>query len=482
MLQRKSLAFIAITFTLIILDGLFITLNYHFSQKALEERNFESSKVLLSLFHSQVESTLQNLQLIASFIANDQEIQQIFLAGKMAVAAEGGGAGGSEAERVRQTLYQRLAPNWQQAMTEFGGRQLHFHLGPGSTSFLRFHRPDRFGDNMDQIRHTIVDTNREQSARSGFETGRVYSGLRGVVPVFATDPEQGEKVYVGALEAGSSFDNIITSIDHNLDVGVTLLLNRKHVEATMWPQAIQQRFGDFQTPCGCVIEASSRPGVEQLIQSILQQQTSLPDADSHLLLQMGEESYSAAFHPLRDYLGQIEPNRDNVGRILIWRNITPQITAQRQGLWSSIIYAIAAFIILELVIIFVFRKLTRPLLHQLQSNADILQTVAEHSNEFIYWRNRDQSQFLYTSPNSQRVLGYSPEELQQHPGLLEEMIHPEDRRLWDDHIESHDSIHPVLRFRIRTKTGETRWILHQCTPVYDQNNHYLGRRGSLADV
>ena len=38
-------------------------------------------------------------------------------------------------------------------MQSQGARQLHFHLGPGSLSFLPIHRPNKFGDRLNNDNH-----------------------------------------------------------------------------------------------------------------------------------------------------------------------------------------------------------------------------------------------------------------------------------------------------------------------------------------
>ena len=62
---------------------------------------------------------------------------------------------------------------------------------------------------MDDIRHTVVDANNYLVPTSGFEIGRLYSGIRGVAPVMTHDPKTNESIHIGALEAGDSFENLM---------------------------------------------------------------------------------------------------------------------------------------------------------------------------------------------------------------------------------------------------------------------------------
>jgi len=73
-----------------------------------------------------------------------------------------------------QTVYQRLGVN--------NFRQLHFQL-PDGTSFLRFHRPGKFGDSLFELRYGIRVANIERREIEGFEEGRTFNGLRYIFPL-----------------------------------------------------------------------------------------------------------------------------------------------------------------------------------------------------------------------------------------------------------------------------------------------------------
>lgn len=183
MTPRSRKVFLLLSLALLLADTAVVGISYHNARKAFDQSLQEHGSQLRASFEVGYAATLSNMLQMATFIANDPHIQHIFLASKRAVEREGGGAGGSEAARHRQALLEEVAPAWQRMTEQFEVRQLHFHLGPGSLSFLRVHKPEKYGDRMDDVRYTIVDANAERTPRTGFETGRVYSGLRGVVPV-----------------------------------------------------------------------------------------------------------------------------------------------------------------------------------------------------------------------------------------------------------------------------------------------------------
>ncbi|MGB4472388.1 MAG: methyl-accepting chemotaxis protein, partial [Limnochordia bacterium] len=73
-----------------------------------------------------------------------------------------------------------------------------FHL-PDSTSFLRLHQPERYGDSLRDFRHTVNVANQTRTITAGLEEGRGGYGLRVVVPVFY----QGQ--HIGSVEYGGDF-------------------------------------------------------------------------------------------------------------------------------------------------------------------------------------------------------------------------------------------------------------------------------------
>lgn len=359
-----------------LIDGLFVYINNRASTEAFMAGLDLEGQRLRSGYNLLMDRTLSNMLTIATFIASDTNVQDLFLAGKKAVMAEGGGPGGPEAAAVRERLHEFVGPSWRQVQDQFSARQLHFHLGPGDTSFLRVHRPDRFGDDLTDVRFTIVDTNAERTPRVGFETGRVYSGLRGVVPVSARDPDSGETVHVGALEVGNAFESILEILDRRFDEGVGVLLTLGHVEATMWPDFVASHFDDRFEACGCVIEAASREGLAGLLQAGLGS-GELFSTQRALIVEKDNKPYAVSHFPLRDYLGERDPGRPNVGAVVFWRDASNEVAAHNRNIRFNIIYGIAGFLLIEVLLFVAFRYALVHLEREVRSKTSELENKNE---------------------------------------------------------------------------------------------------------
>jgi PAS domain S-box-containing protein len=109
-------------------------------------------------------------------------------------------------------------------------------------------------------------------------------------------------------------------------------------------------------------------------------------------------------------------------------------------------------------------------------------TVADYTYDWEYWEGVDRK-LIYISPSCERITGYGPAEFQADPGLLERIIHPDDRQLMAVHV--HDNAHAeeaTLDFRIVRRDGDIRWIAHGCQAVFGRDGQFLGRRASNRDI
>jgi hypothetical protein len=79
---------------------------------------------------------------------------------------------------IRDSLLNMLEPTYLR-LKELNIKQLHFHL-PDNVSFLRFHRPAVFGDDLSNIRASIAAANTKHENVTCFEEGRIFNGFRNV--------------------------------------------------------------------------------------------------------------------------------------------------------------------------------------------------------------------------------------------------------------------------------------------------------------
>ncbi|MBR7888203.1 diguanylate cyclase [Marinomonas sp. A79] len=343
----------AIYISLIILciDLIFIAINYYTSHKALENSLLHRAQIHQQEFNLTLDMTYRDMLQLSTFISTNDELNQLFLAGKKAVEKEG--MYSDSVSALRKALLDKVKIPWDLTSEKFDVRQLHYQLGPGSLSYLRVHEPNRFGDRMDNTRYTIVDTNADQQERSGFETGRVYSGLRGVSPVWTQDPDTNQRTYVGAVEVGTSFNQILPVFARSFDVESAVFLTKEHVGETMWQSYVGSYFKETSDVDYYTEASSSETSRDILNQTPIKK--NFITYETEIIKE--NDRYLSSFHfPLFDYKGTNDATLPPVGFVLIWEDVTDMIEAFKHSFLINIAFSLVAFILIECFLLWILGR------------------------------------------------------------------------------------------------------------------------------
>jgi len=368
----------------------FVVINYvsdkHTLNAALSDEGQQSQKT----FEVAFATTLESMSQLATFVANSPNVQGLMSEAERTVSGVGRHSVMSTAD-IRQELYEAVSP--------------------GSTSFLRVHRPERFGDNMDNLRHLVVDVNRDGKPRQGFELGRIYAGLRGVVPVFSfADPER----QVGALEVGTSFTTLIDSLSTAIGSNVAVLVLNERVDTAVWERPANA----IKSKCDCFVEATSSDELEEVIAVLENAPKFWPFFDGRTrLLDTKSGPVAVTEFALRDYIGIRDQHELPVGGVVIWRSAEQAMQGLNRDTWVNIIYAVAVFILIELALYFGMRLALGRLEATIVSRTSDIQILNSKLQEMA---DRDE----LTGVHSRRYLmGRAQQELdrvvrERHPAVL----------------------------------------------------------------
>jgi len=125
----------------------------------------------------------------------------------------------------REELYNYLKSEYSNLKNRYSIRQIHFHT-KDNLSFLRMHRPNKFGDDLTGVRGSVEYVNKTKLPYRGFEEGRIFNGFRNVFPLFDE-----KNKHLGSVEI--SFD-IYSFIDDYINIfhskRVNFLLDSKIVD------------------------------------------------------------------------------------------------------------------------------------------------------------------------------------------------------------------------------------------------------------
>ncbi len=119
-------------------------------------------------------------------------------------------------ERNREKLHAETRDMSKEQHEKYGLDQAQFHVPPG-ISFLRLHRPERFGDNQTSYRPMLTEVNREKVLRKGVAITRAGPAITGIVPMF-----DDKGAHVGSFEMGLEFSPMLDRMKaaYNLESAV----------------------------------------------------------------------------------------------------------------------------------------------------------------------------------------------------------------------------------------------------------------------
>ncbi len=138
-------------------------------------------------------------------------------------------AGGEGRDLARGRLYRLLYGSYE-SMRRQNLLQLQFHLADG-TSLLRFHQPERYGDQLFDARPGVRICNIEQRVVQGLENGKTGSGFRYIFPLNRNGR------HLGSVEVGVTVKSILDAL-RELDPQreYAYVLNKKLAEAHLFPE------------------------------------------------------------------------------------------------------------------------------------------------------------------------------------------------------------------------------------------------------
>lgn len=211
------------------LVSLFILLfdSYH-EQKSTILNNYSTT------FESKVQSSIGVYRKFSHYvfkqIERDKEIVPLFAAAAY--------SGEEVRDKNRQRIYQLLKKDYA-LLKEYNFRQLHFHFKNGD-SFLRVHKPEKFGDNLFSIRESVRLANVEERFVEGFEEGRIFNGYRFVYPVVDHDKQ------VGTLEVSLSMGSIVDLLfELYPDDDFHFIINKSTVESKLFDDMAYNYLNSF---------------------------------------------------------------------------------------------------------------------------------------------------------------------------------------------------------------------------------------------
>ncbi len=238
---------------------------------------------------------------------------------------------------------------------KYGIAQFQFHKPP-AISFLRVHKPQKFGDDLSAFRKTVVAANRDLKPVVGLEVGRAGPGLRVVYPVYY------EGRHIGSVEFGASINNILLAAKDTTRTEYAVGIREDVFKAA-------RRFKNKETDVvkdGMIFYAFSDKTVGEMIKNL---DLSGNDEDP---VEISSRFYIKKALPIKDYSEQ------TIGHVLVLKDITELIKAnKRDVLYTTIIFIVSALLISMLIFLLLKQSVLTPLskMCNLLGNADFTDDI-----------------------------------------------------------------------------------------------------------
>lgn len=317
--RAKLLALV--TSVIIIMMGVFVAYMY---KTGLSNFYMEREKRLQARYE-QVVQTIEDKSWaaysLAEWVAHEPQIKKLF------------------AQRNRQDLLERTLPIYEQIKDKVNVNKFQFHIPP-ATSFLRLHKIKKFGDDLTNIRPTIVQTNKSQKPSIGLDKGRFGFGIRGVVPVFEKNK------HVGSVEFGMSVNKeLLMPLKKRgkFDIGIIIPDNQEFT-----------------------VQASTR----DMPASFMHQkdlQTVMSKAEMVFRkVKLQNKDLLVLNAPLKDFAG------NTLGIVLLPDDVSQKLAALRYSTMISIAWAVLATIIIIVLLYYILNRLVNKPLKNVEKMATLV--------------------------------------------------------------------------------------------------------------
>ena len=161
----------------------------------------------------------QDAQAIANFIQGNKGVISLF--------SQAVDANETKRAEIRNMLYKKISVQFN-AMQEKGVVVLLFAFAD-NTVFLRVHKPDKYGDNIENIRYSIESTNKTHKPQIGFERGKITRAFRNVFPIYDADNR-----YIGCVDVSYSSESIQKIISNVHKIHTHFLVRKDVFDSKIW--------------------------------------------------------------------------------------------------------------------------------------------------------------------------------------------------------------------------------------------------------
>ncbi|MDM8545718.1 PAS domain S-box protein [Candidatus Venteria ishoeyi] len=379
-------------------------------------------------------------------------------------------------KRFRGRLYRRLYPTYKRLRAR-NLKQLHFHLANGD-SYLRFHRPELFGDNLFDVRPSLRIVNQEHRPVFGFEGGRIYSGFRYVFPVFD------DNTHLGSVETSLSFLAIEDELSKVVPESKFSLLLQKDSVLSLAFKSEQSIYApsrlhpDYYYEDLGISDLGRPTPLDLLVQTLNEQLAKRPEVAEQMQMQkafgadvkyQGKE-YAATLIPIKNISGQQAAYLISYGPAPLLKTFIQELHLQ----------LLAVTMILGLMVWFMWRN--EKSRHALRESQIMFSGIFNNAPIGISLLDY-QGYYIQANPLFLELFGYSWEEMK--PKRCLDINHPDYIEISKEALESIRSGQNKqwnMDKRFIRKDGSVFWGNHWLSSLLDDEGNCIGLICIVSDL
>ncbi|ADN09916.1 ATP-binding protein [Sulfurimonas autotrophica] len=455
---------------------LFIAAEYfnEFNKNRLINR--ELSSVLNQLktnFDIVNETDKLDAESINAFISNDEKV--------LTLLSQAVNVNEAKKNLLRQELYKYLDRQYRE-IRKRGILQVQFVLS-NNVSFLRLHKPDKYGDDLTGVRYTFEYVNKMHKPISGFEQGRVVHGFRNVFPLFQ------EGKYICAYEISFSSESVQSTLTKVNKLYTHFLVNRHVFDAKRYKRSessLQYKTSIESDNYMLLQMESVQPRYLKYLQkNIIQKHKAYIEKHMNrcesfsLYQQLGKSVKVVSFLPIKDVKSK------KTAAYLVSYTDNYNITSILYN--SKLITGVLFIGLFLLVYLFYLQFISKKVLKETaQEQQKLLELFDKGDIALFRWRNDINWSVEYVSNNVSSLTGYFKKEFLSGKIEYSDLIDEEDlKNALHELAEAFEKNLDILKhkpYQIFTKNKTKKWVEQTTLFIRDKEGDVTHFLGYLIDI
>jgi signal transduction histidine kinase len=215
----KNLNFkILIIFVFLVLYIITYNINSSYKEKFIDEELKYSLKELKTNYDIVLYNYQKGAESLFQQISKNERI--------IAILTKSLTANNKEKDSLRKELYSIIEQQFKSSKKL--GLKLILFSQPDNKVFLRAHKPDKYGDDLTEIRYAVKKVNTEHKKFIGFEPGKITHAFRNIYPIFNKDK------YIGCVDIGFSSEYLQFTLDDVHKIHTHFLVAKNIIDKRLW--------------------------------------------------------------------------------------------------------------------------------------------------------------------------------------------------------------------------------------------------------